>query len=66
MSLDTTESAFYESTMVAVLYLVHYDTLLQNLANIVTKCNGYLIIKSNKSLLQQVSGTSLQTETDLL
>lgn len=26
MSLDTTESAFYESTMVAVLYLVHYDT----------------------------------------
>ena len=66
MSLDTTESAFYESTMVAVLYLVHYDTLLQNLANIVTKCNGYLIIISNKSLLQQVSGTSLQTETDLL
>ena len=66
MSLDTTESAFYESTMVGVLYLVHYDTLLQNLTNIVAKCNGYLIIKSNKSLLQQVSGTSLQTETDLL
>ena len=27
--------------MVQVLYLFHYDTSLQNVADIITKCNSY-------------------------
>ena len=31
--------------MIAVSYLVHYDTLLQNARDIIAKCNGYFIPK---------------------
>ena len=31
----------WESTVVQVLYLFHYDTSLQNVADIITKCNSY-------------------------
>ena len=44
--------------MVKLSYLVHYDTLLQNVANIITKCG--------KSLLHNVPGFLLQRATVLL
>ena len=40
--------------------LVHYDTLLQNVTNIITKCDIYFITKCDKSLLQNMSGFLLQ------
>ena len=51
---------------VTVLYLVHYDTLLQNATDIITKSDSYLITKFDKSLLQNASGFSLQNVTVLL
>ena len=41
--------------MVVVSYLVHYDTLLQNVTGIITKCE--------KSLLQNALGFLLQKAT---
>ena len=41
--------------MVAVSYLVHYDTLLQNVIDIITKCD--------KDLLQNLPGFLLQNAT---
>ena len=32
---------FWESTVVQVFYLSHYDTSLQNVADIITKCKVY-------------------------
>ena len=46
--------------MVLVSYLVDYDTLLQNVTNIITKCDIYFITKCDKSLLQNMSGFLLQ------
>ena len=34
------------------LYLVHYDTLLQNATDIIAKCDRYFITKYDKSELQ--------------
>ena len=31
--------------MIAVSYLVHYDTLLQNARDVITKCDSYVIPK---------------------
>ena len=42
--------------MVYISYLVHYDTLLQNPRDIITKCDSYFIIKCNESLLQDAPG----------
>ena len=37
---------------VTVSYLMHYDSLLQNATDIITKCDSYFITKCNRSLLQ--------------
>ena len=41
--------------MVVVSYLVHYDTLLQNVTDIITKGGSYFITNCDKSLLQNES-----------
>ena len=46
-----------------VLYLVHYDTLLQNAIDIIAKCDSYFFTKYDKSLLQNASDLLLQKET---
>ena len=50
---------------VAVPYLIHYDSLLQNATNIITKWGSYFIRKCDRSLLQNASGFSLQNATVL-
>ena len=47
---------------VTVSYLIHYDSLLQNVADIITKCVSYFITKCHRSLLQNAT-VLLQTET---
>ena len=49
-----------------VLYLIHYDTLLQYEKDIITECDSYFIAKCNRSLLQNASGFLLQNATVLL
>ena len=46
--------------------MIHYDTLLQNPTDIITKCDSYFITKYNKSLLQNASGFLLHNATFLL
>ena len=46
--------------------MIHYDSLLQNVTDIVTKCNSYFITKCDRSLLQNASGFFLQNATILL
>ena len=41
--------------MVLVFHLVHFDSLLQNATDIVTKCDSNLIAKCEKQLLQNVT-----------
>ena len=53
-------------TVVAVLYLVHCDTLLQNAIDIITECDNYFITECDKSLLQNASDSLLQNATVLL
>ena len=38
-----------------VSYLIHYDSLLQNATDIITKCDSYFITKCDRSLLQNAS-----------
>ena len=45
---------------VKVSCFTHYDTLLQNLTDIITKCDSYFITKCDRSLLQDASGFLLQ------
>ena len=52
--------------MVMILYLVYYDTLLQNETDIITKCDSYFITKCDKSLLQHASEHFLRNTTVLL
>ena len=49
--------------MVVVSYLVHYDFLLQNATDIITKCDSYFITKWDKSSLQNVSALFLRNST---
>ena len=51
---------------VTVSYLIHYDSLLQNATDIITKCNGCCIAKCDRSLLQNASGFLIQNATVLL
>ena len=51
---------------VTVSFLIHYDSLLQNATDIITKCNRYFIAKCDRSLLQNESGFLLQNATVLL
>ena len=46
--------------------MVHYETLLQNAADIITKYNSYFIKKRDKRLLQNELGFLLQNVTVLL
>ena len=56
-----------------VSYLIHYERLLQNVADIITKCDSfitkcdsYFITKCDRSLLQNASVFLLQNATVLL
>ena len=51
---------------VTVSYLIHYDSLLQNAIDIITKCDRYFITKCDKGLLQNASGFLLQNAIVLL
>ena len=64
--LDTTGNVTWESTVVAVSHLVHYNTLLQNATDFITKWDSYFITKRNKSLLQNASTFLSQNATVLL
>ena len=46
--------------------MVHYDTLLQNATEIITKCELYFIAKYDKNLLQNALTFLLQNVTTLL
>ena len=46
--------------------MVHYDTLLQNMTDIIAKYDNHFITKCNKGLLQNSSGALLQNVTVLL
>ena len=43
--------------IVTVSYLIHYDSLLQNATDVITKCGSYFITKCDRSLLQNASGS---------
>ena len=46
--------------------MIHYDALLQNATDIITKCSSYFNTKYDGSLLQNASGFLLQNATILL
>ena len=46
--------------------MIHYDSLLQNATDIITKCDSYVITKCERSSLQNTPGFSLQNATVLL
>ena len=62
----TKKSNIWKPKVLTVSYMVHYDTLLQNMTDIIAKYDNYFIIKCNKGLLQNSSGALLQTVTVLL
>ena len=66
MMLDTGRPSFWELLVAVATYLVHYNTLLQNGTDAITKCVSYFITKCDKCLLQNVSGFFLQNATVLL
>ena len=65
MVLDIRKSDF-GNRVLTVSYLVHYDTLLQNATDIITRCDNYFITKFEKGFLQNVSGVLLQDAKVLL
>ena len=65
MFLDTRKSNF-ESRQCFFSYLVHYDTLLQNAADIITKCEISFITKCDNSLSQNASDFLLHNAIVLL
>ena len=66
MRLDTSKSKFDTQLVFFAPYLVHYDILLHNLIDIITKSNSYFITQRNKSLLLNALGFLLQNGTVLL
>ena len=46
--------------------MVHYDTLIQNVTDIIIKCNSFFITKRDKCLSQNASGFLLQNVILLL
>ena len=46
--------------------MIHYDSLLQNAKDNITKCDSYFITKCDRSLLQNAPGFLLQNATVLL
>ena len=59
------DNLILEVNSVTVSYLILYDSLLQNAADIITKSDGYFIIKCDRSLLQNVSSFILQNATEV-
>ena len=60
-------SALHEhGTRHKVSYLIHYDSLLQNATDIITKCDSYFVTKCDRSLLQNASYFLLKDATILL
>ena len=51
---------FWETIAIVLSYLVHYNNLLQNATDIITKCDSYFITKCEKSLLQDASAVLLK------
>ena len=51
---------------ITILRLVHYESLLQNMTDIIINCDTYLITKCDRSSLQNASGFLLQNATVLL
>ena len=43
--------------------MIHYDSLLQNAKDIITKCKSYFVTKCDRSLLQNAPGFLLQNVT---
>ena len=66
MLLYAKKSNIWKPKVLTVSYMVHYDTLLQNMTDIIAKYGNYFITKSNKDLLQNSSGVLLQNVTVLL
>ena len=50
------EIFFWESIVATISYLVHCDTLSQNVTNIIRKCVSYFNRKYDKGWLQNASG----------
>ena len=46
--------------------MIHYDSLLQNETDVITKYDSYFVSKCDKALLQIASGFLLQNATVLL
>ena len=55
MVLDAGRSSFWKTLMVVASYLVHYNTLLQNTADVVTECLSHFNTKCDKYLLQNAT-----------
>ena len=51
---------------VTVSYLIRYNSLLQNAADVITKCDIYFVTKCDRSLLQNPTGFLLQNAIVLL
>ena len=45
------ENLILRVSNVTVSYLIHYDSLLQNATNIITKCDSYFIIKCDRRFI---------------
>ena len=53
MSMVLGTRKFWKSIVASVSYLVHFNTLVLNAADIITKCDSFFNIKCGKSLLQK-------------
>ena len=51
---------------VTVSYLIRYNSLLQNAADVITKCDIYFVTKCDRCLLQNPTGFLLQNAIVLL
>ena len=60
------KNLLFDVNGVMVLYLISYDSLLQNAIDVITKCDSYFFTKCNRSLLQNASDFLLQNATVLL
>ena len=57
------ENLIWGVRSVTVSYSIHYDSLLKNATDIITKCGHYFITKCERSLLQNMLGFLLQNAT---
>ena len=57
------ENLIWGVRSVTVSYSIHYDSLLKNATDIITKCGNYFVTKCERSLLQNMLGFLLQNAT---